>query len=133
MIAVDAAQTEWIPNDNSNSVSHVNSAGAALSSTAYTGGGLATPFGVAIDGAGRVWVTNNGPNGSVSELDTTGAPLSPSTGFASTSLSTPDGIAVDGSGNVWVTNQNNGVVTEFVGAATPVVTPLAAASLGTRP
>jgi hypothetical protein len=33
-------------------------------------------------------------------------------------------LAIDGSGNAWVTGGNQ--VTEFVGAAAPVVTPLAA-------
>jgi sugar lactone lactonase YvrE len=45
----------------------------------------------------------------------------------------PDGIAVDSSGNVWVANYGNGTagtaagdsnVTELVGAASPVKTPL---------
>jgi hypothetical protein len=48
------------------------------------------------------------------------------------------GIAIDGSGNVWVAGDDNvGPLTEFVGAAAPVVTPLAAGAtykqLGTRP
>ena len=34
------------------------------------------------------------------------------------------GLAIDGSGNMWVTGGNQ--VTEFIGAAAPVVTPLAA-------
>jgi hypothetical protein len=43
---------------------------------------------------------------------------------------------VDGSGNVWVLLANN-TVTEYVGAATPVVTPLAlgvqSKKLGAKP
>jgi sugar lactone lactonase YvrE len=49
----------------------------------------------------------------------------------------PDGIAIDGSGNIWLTNAADSVLVEFVGAATGVVTPLAAAvksnTLGARP
>jgi len=48
----------------------------------------------------------------------------------------PNGIAVDGSGNVWVANGSNNAV-ELIGAATPVVTPIAVAlannTLGARP
>jgi hypothetical protein len=44
-------------------------------------------------------------------------------------------IAVDGSGNVWLST-NSGVI-EIIGAATPVVTPIATGvknnTLGTRP
>jgi hypothetical protein len=48
------------------------------------------------------------------------------------------GIAIDGSGDVWVASDDNvGPLAEFVGAAVPVVTPLAAGAtykqLGTRP
>jgi hypothetical protein len=45
--------------------------------------------------------------------------------------------AIDGSGNVWVNNRNNGTLTELLGLAAPVVTPIAVASqynaLGVRP
>jgi hypothetical protein len=46
------------------------------------------------------------------------------------------GIAIDGGGNVWVMLSNN-TVAEFVGAATPVVTPFSLGvkngTLGQRP
>ena len=48
-------------------------------------------------------------------------------------------MALDGSGNVWVSGGNSfqGSVVEFIGAAVPVVTPLAVGvknnMLGTRP
>jgi hypothetical protein len=46
------------------------------------------------------------------------------------------GIAIDGGGNVWVMLSNN-TVAEFVGAATPVVTPFSLGvkngTLGSRP
>jgi hypothetical protein len=46
-------------------------------------------------------------------------------------------LAIDGSGDVWVTNNGNSTVSEFIGAAVPVVTPLAVGvknnTLGTRP
>jgi len=53
-------------------------------------------------------------------------------------------VAIDGSGNVWVTCYGSASVTELIGAAAPVITPIAAglpttptvngtSSLGTRP
>ena len=41
-------------------------------------------------------------------------------------MSGPHGIAIDGSGNVWVSNLQGNSLTEIVGAATPVVTPIVA-------
>jgi hypothetical protein len=52
-------------------------------------------------------------------------------------MSSPFSLAIDGSGNVWVSNNTGNSVTEIVGAAAPVVTPLALAvknnTLGKRP
>src|SRR5712664_1801809 len=86
---------------------------------------------VVLDASGNAWVANsggssNGNTGSVSELTagssyTTGFNFSP-TGAA---LSAPFSITLDASGNVWVVN--NGApfsVTEMLGLAKPVVTPI---------
>jgi hypothetical protein len=56
----------------------------------------------------------------------------------SNGLLEPYGVAIDGSGNVWVASRNtSGPLTELVGAASPVVTPLAVGvelkQLGTKP
>ena len=51
-------------------------------------------------------------------------------GFVSTSVSTagPTSIAADASGNVWVLSGTGpGTVTEFVGVAVPVMTPISVA------
>jgi hypothetical protein len=59
-------------------------------------------------------------------------------------LNAPAGIAIDGSGDLWIMNENNSNVIEFIGVATPVITPIAAglpstptvngtSNLGTRP
>jgi hypothetical protein len=58
-------------------------------------------------------------------------------GYASPSLvNGPVSLAVDGSGNVWVLLSND-TITEFVGVATPAVTPLSVAlknkKLGAEP
>lgn len=76
----------------------------------WTGGGLANPYGVAVDALGDVWVTNEGvpasaPGTTVSELASSSATwLSGSAGFGATALSGPEGIAIDALGNVWVAN-----------------------------
>ena len=116
-------------------------------------GGLSNAKGVAIDGAGNVWFADaavgTGSKYAVTELSKTGAALSPTVVVTSTTqnggfqkmnslLNTPYGIAVDPSGNVWVSmvtaNQVLSILTEIVGAAVPVVTPISKQlSSGTGP
>jgi hypothetical protein len=129
-IAIDGSDNVWVTNNgangNGNSVTELNHAGTPISSSAgYTGGGLNAPWKITIDGSGNAWVTNHGNGNSITELNNAGTPISPSTGYTGGGLSEPDGITIDGSGNVWVANYNNSV-TEFVGAAIPVVTPMVA-------
>jgi len=95
------------------------------------------PAGIAIDGSGSAWLTNfeNGSN-SITGLSNTGAAISGASGYtASGTLTKPFSLANDGSGNIWVGTTNG--ITELIGAATPVITPLSAGvknnTLGTRP
>jgi streptogramin lyase len=87
------------------------------------------PQGLAIDGSGHVWVTNyRGP--SITELagsaaSSPGQILSPAAGYAGDAkLLEAYAIRVDASGNLWITNQGSSLLTEVVGLATPVKTPL---------
>jgi len=122
----------------------------------YTGGGLptfATPQFLAIDGANNVWATTQAvsspsPLSSFAEFNVNGTPLSPTTATAITSSRTAAGwfggntgtstqrlsesrrgLAVDLSGNVWDVNNSSGGKEVFilVGAAVPVITPIASA------
>jgi streptogramin lyase len=111
-------------------------------STALGGGsGLAfyDPAGIALDGAGTVWVASQG-GGAAPVIAPSVLPIMPSllgssptpTYLESQSLSAgPLRVAVDGSGNVWVLLSNN-TVTEYVGIATPAVTPTALAVSGKK-
>jgi hypothetical protein len=136
-IAIDAGGNAWVANLSGSSLSKFASTGSPLSgSNGFTGGGLYLPFALAIDGAGNPWVANYG-NNTVSEFSSTGTALSPDTGLAAGSLVSPQAIAIDLSGNVWVANGFADSLTEIVGAAAPVVAPLAVAiknnMLATRP
>jgi sugar lactone lactonase YvrE len=123
----------WTTNHMSGTVSELelaNTGSVVVVSTGYSGGGLDGPNGIAIDGAGNVWVTNFEGN-SITELEgansaTPGAAVSPSSGFGTdANLGRPYGIAIDASGNLWVSNFGLSTITQFLGAATPVKTPLA--------
>jgi hypothetical protein len=103
------------------------------------GGGLYNPQGMAIDGTGNLWVVNsNGSTGGgISEFapsnnGTVLTPVSPSGTsvwgfFSNTTIATPIGAAIDNSGNVWFKTKGGSYLYYLVGAASPVVTPLAAA------
>jgi hypothetical protein len=141
-IAIDNSGDAWLANQSGPpfSVSEFTSSGSAGSGSPFTAGGVNTPDAIAIDGAGNAWVGNNGQNNgysSVSEFSNSGAALSPANGFVPAGINQCVAIAVDGSGDVWVADPNATAVTELIGAATPVVTPLAVGvknhTLGTRP
>ncbi len=133
-IAIDSSGNAWVINDVGNSISEFSSSGTAISgSNGYTGGGLADPQGIAIDGAGNLWVTNYNFFGynSISEFNSSGTPITSSVGFNGDSLPggnfAPYAIPMAGSGHVWITNHADpGPITELVGAASPVVTPVVA-------
>lgn len=77
--------------------------------TSTGGGGLATPYGIAIDASGNAWVTNE-TGSAVTELSAAGGVLaSPTT----TGLAGAQGIAVDRGGNVWVANTAGNSVVRF--------------------
>ena len=67
-VAVDAAQDVWVANHRSNSFTHIaGGAGTLAAGTLYspsTGNGLdgamVTPFGIAIDATGNLWVSSSG-------------------------------------------------------------------------
>jgi hypothetical protein len=135
-LAIDLSGNVWVADSGTgaNRISLFSAAGSPISSaTGYTGGGLNIPESLAIDGAGNVWVANRAttltsppyPDSSISEFNSSGTAISPSTGYQA-GLNLALRVAVDGSGNVWVTNASLNSVTEFVGAGSPVVTPIVA-------
>ncbi len=124
-IAIGSSANIWSGTTSGTTLTRFSSDGTLAGS--YTGvGGVTSPVSVAIDGLGNVWVAN--ANSTVSELTSTGYALSPSTGFTGGSLNTPTAVAIDGSGNVWITNSGDSSLTEFFGAGSPAVTPLATAA-----
>ncbi len=159
--AVDSTGNIWLGTAKGLCEVPASSAGTVTGTSGpIFGGGLNEISAVAVDGASNLWVANEsvGQQASVSEFTSSGTTLSPSTGYqddAAWAFAEPTTIGVDPSGNVWVGNQlpteNNGYylnipptpfITEFVGAAVPVVTPIAtglpstpggASRLGTMP
>jgi streptogramin lyase len=144
--AIDSNGHFWIVNEYDNSVTETSRTacelGGAQTSTNFKGNSLSEPLSLALDGAGNAWIVNYGSS-SISEFSNSGTALTPSIGLGKGVLNGPDFIAADGSGDLWLLNSNN-TVTEFIGLATPVITPIAAglpstlnttgvSSLATRP
>jgi ligand-binding sensor domain-containing protein len=129
-LAFDGSGRMWVA--SSNGVSEFSRQGVAITSAAYTGGGINNPTAVAIDGLGQVWAAN--ANGTVSVLSNSGVAVSPASGYSGPG-SAPAGIAIDNSGNVWIPSSTANTVTRILGAAAPVA-PLAtgaATGAGVRP
>ena len=127
-IALDEQGNAWVCNYYGNSVTALSGGGQPLGGTPYGAGHFTGPAGIAVDAAGTVWVTNyHGASLSTlagAEAATPGAALSPESGFAGGGLSLPFNPAVDQAGNVWIGNSGNNSITEFIGLAAPVRTPL---------
>src|SRR6185312_1569762 len=127
-LAFDQQGNLWIANFYGNSVSEISSTGV-ISAGTFTGGGLDHPEAVAIDGNGNVWVANFLTN-ALSELAgasaaSPGMPLSPSSGIGgAANLTHAFAMAIDSSGDIWVTNSGSNILTEYIGLAGPVKTPL---------
>ena len=153
-IAFDSAGNAWIPGlpfSTAPSLEKLSNAGVIVGD--YTGGGMMTPIATAIDGAGNVWIADAGFNGTscrIAEFSSVGVAITGTNGYAGGTINEVRTIAVDGSGNVWVTDGSAlyddrvNAVTELIGAATPVITPIVAglpnppssngsSALGTRP
>jgi hypothetical protein len=139
LLAIDHSGNVWVGGIGLSEFS--NSGGALSPSTGYTGGGLLGVAALAIDGAGNIWISqpNNSSADNVAEFSNSGSPVSPSTGYvAGAGYSKGGSIAVDGSGDVWIAcGTYYGGLIELIGAATPVVTPIAVGTktntLGARP
>ena len=79
---------------------------------------LSSPFGLAIDSVGNVWVANFSV-GAVSKLGPTGVALSGTSGIVGGGLSSCRFLAIDSLDNVWVTNSNNSI-SEISSAGVPL-------------
>jgi hypothetical protein len=143
-IAIDGGGNVWVTAGGS--LSKFSNSGNALSPQfGYTGGGLFQTAAIAIDGAGEAWIGVE-TDSTISHFSSVGVPITSSFGYRGGGLNGPVGIAIDGSGNAWTANNGGvfGSVTQMIGVAAPVITPISAglpatptadgsSMLGTRP
>jgi streptogramin lyase len=152
-VAIDANGSKWVANFGSNDFTRY--APTVIPPVMYSVADAPLPPSsptltfVGIDGAGNSWLSLQDAACSststclgVAEVSGAGTPLS-GPGYIMdgnqppSQNATASATAIDGSGNVWILNKYAQTVTELIGAAAPVVTPLALAvssnSLGVRP
>ena len=86
--------------------------------------GLRSPFGLAVDGSGNVYIADTGDNA----IKQWSAATQQVTTLVSSGLNAPAGAAVDGSGNVYIANAGNGAIKEW-SAATQQLTTLVSSGL----
>ncbi|MGA7156937.1 MAG: NHL repeat-containing protein [Acidobacteriaceae bacterium] len=129
-VAVDSNGNGWVALESQNYIAEVTTGG---SGAITNGGGLSSPTWVAIDGSNNIWVASNASPYALSEFNNAGTAITSCSGYQGGTLNTPSFLAIDASGDVWVPNKGSNSVTEIIGAATPVVTPLSAQKPGARP
>jgi streptogramin lyase len=125
-VAIDGQNQVWFANEfgfsgvvdaegsqNAGCIGVLTNSGTTVGS--YGSSYLDGPFGIAIDGTGNVWISNQSGN-SLTELSSSGAPISPFAGYTGGGLDVPDSIAIDGGGNVWAVNAGNSALSKFSNA-----------------
>ncbi|HVT98969.1 MAG TPA: hypothetical protein VHE33_15795, partial [Acidobacteriaceae bacterium] len=148
-IAVDGAGNLFIADSHHNRVREVFAAGANAGKIATVAGdgsagydGTATiakatslnqPGGVAIDGAGNLYIADTNNNvirkvnlttGAISTVAGTGAPGYTGDGALATvaTLNSPEGVTVDAAGDLFIADTNNNAVREVVAATGRIAT-----------
>ena len=140
-IAVDSSSNLWAVatcgscgGGSNEAIAKLNSSGTIVATYPDTS---LYGYGLAIDGDGDVWVSQGNPvtvsdpdspgTGAV-KFNSNGTLISPAGGYTGGNQSFPAALAIDGSGDVWLANTGDHTagttVTELIGAATPVVTPI---------
>ena len=143
-ISIDGAGNVWTIN-NASTITKISNTGTLIT-PAGPQASIANAYLLAIDGAGGAWYANcraacgantTSPDNLTHLLASQAQATGTADGYQDTNLSRVGTAAIDSGGNVWVTNNGNGTLTEFIGVAAPVVTPLAVAvagnKLGTKP
>jgi sugar lactone lactonase YvrE len=110
-----------------------NANGTALTTNSGYNANMVDTEGTAVDGDDRVWYFSYSGPTALGVMSDSGTAISPSGGYQNAILATNSAnyFAIDGSGNVWVASDGIYVV-EYVGIASPVITPLATATAGNK-
>jgi streptogramin lyase len=110
-VGIDSTGRAWVVNEPG-IVSAFSVQGVPLFAAGLMADGTANDFGLTIDPADNVWVTN-GEAGSISKFTKDGTRVSPAGGFSGGGVSYPIALASDAAGNIWVVDNGNSSVAKF--------------------
>jgi streptogramin lyase len=99
-ITVDGSGVAYVPCNTGSVYEFTTSNFHAVTGSPFASSKLSGPYGSAVDGLGRIWMTNNSAT-SIAYLS-----AGVFTGITNSCLQGPRFIAIDGNDNVWVTNGN---------------------------
>jgi streptogramin lyase len=88
---------------------YLSSANELTLAATYTGSGISSPTGTAIDAGGNVWITNAVGN----SVTVVSHSLATANNYTAGAMNAPSGIAIDTSGNAWIANAGNSTLTEL--------------------
>jgi hypothetical protein len=129
-VALDATGNPWMINDSLTQFTYDSSSSTYSPTSTFSDGHR--PSDGAIDGAGIIWLAADYSGTGIAAYSASG---SSSNLYGMASGLFPTSLALDPSGDVWITN--GPAIVEFIGASTPVVTPLSVGvknnTLATRP
>ena len=127
-VAVDAAGNVYVADTYNHLIRKITPDGtvsilagngtAGSSNGTGTGASFNSPFGVAVDASGDVYVADSGnnlirkitPGGAVSVFAGNGVKGAKNANGSAASFNTPSGVAVDKAGNVYVADENNNLI-----------------------
>ncbi len=93
--------------------------GVPVFANGITGAGLDHSYGLAVDAADNVWI-GNVDKSTVTELASTGTPLSGAAGYSGGAISFPLALAIDPDGSVWVVDYGNAHLTRLSASGVPL-------------
>ncbi|MGH1564752.1 hypothetical protein [Mumia sp. DW29H23] len=125
-IAADSAGFTWLANSTAVATNRVLAFGPTADGNVAPDGNFNpgfTPFGIVIDKAGKVNVSNGANEVRVFPTSAAGSPAAERT-ITSTQLTNARGLAVDGSNRLWVANGSGDSVVAFAPGASGNATPV---------
>jgi streptogramin lyase len=135
-IAVDASGNVYVADNSNNEIRKITSSGVVSTLAGKGSAGKAngngtsasfnSPFGLAVDASGNIYVADSGnnlirkitPGGAVTTFAGSGSKGAGDATGTQATFNTPAGIAIDASGNVYVSDENNNIIRKITPAET---------------